>query len=129
MLAIIILSCVSYRASYVEINGTHYARGNIVLCTFDEDIPVFGKIIDIVAPAVGESLFILIPYFGYAFNRHYNCFEVHTGTNYYYSQNELADYHTLSLNKSFDHSLAHNTLVCVTFLINHDNTSLSTRVH
>lgn len=106
-----------FRASYADINGTHYANQDLVVCTFDEDIPIFGKIADIIIPPSGKCLFILIPYVGYTFCSHLNSYKVHhiTSTYLVYTQQELVDYHTLSLNKSFARSLAHNNYVCMKY--------------
>ena len=58
--------------SYVEITGTRYKQGNILVCSFDEEIPVFGKIVDIIITKFSDCLFILIPYIGINFHTHYN---------------------------------------------------------
>ena len=34
--------------SYVDITGTHYKQRNILVFSFDEEISVFGKIVDII---------------------------------------------------------------------------------
>ena len=38
---------VSNRVSYSEVLGTKYQKGVVVLVTFDGDIPIFGKLQDI----------------------------------------------------------------------------------
>ena len=88
--------------SYVEITGTRYKQGNILVCSFDEEIPVFGKIVDIIVTKFSDCLFISIPYIGINFHTHYNAFEVYADTTHYivYRQKDLKDYHPLPLSKS-----------------------------
>lgn len=98
-----------YRVSYAEISGTHYSKGMIVLCTFDEDVPIFGKILDIIVTASGECLFALIPCIGKVFCKHFNAYEVYINTmhHFIYRPKDLVDHHTLSLSKSFASSVSY----------------------
>lgn len=53
------------RVSFAEILGTRYSKGSVLLCTFDEDIPVFGKIIDMIAISPADDcFFVLCPLVG-----------------------------------------------------------------
>ena len=42
-----------------DITGTKYSKGSIVFCTIEDDIPVFGKIVDIIVILHDDCLFIL----------------------------------------------------------------------
>ena len=63
--------------SYAEVLGTKYQKDVAVLVTFDDDIPIFGRIKDIIVTASGEFLFVFVPYVGALFNYHYHSYEVH----------------------------------------------------
>lgn len=89
----------------------------MVFCTIDEDIPVFGKIIDIVVISHDDCVLVLRPYVGSNFCSHYNAYEVHPSHSQYliYKQKDLIDHHTLSMNKSFAPSLAYKNFVCLKY--------------
>ena len=67
------------RATCVSQNGH---QGNIFVCSSDEEIPVFGKIVYIIVTNFCDCLFILILHV-YWFHTHYNAFVVHTDTTHY----------------------------------------------
>lgn len=91
------------RVRYAVILGTKYALSYIVLCYHEEEMPVFGKIKDIVVTPAQECLFILTPFVATTFNTHFHAFEVSplTEETLIYHQRELADFHPLSTSKSF----------------------------
>ena len=66
-------------------------------------MPVFGKIHDIIIkPQLTDTLFVLQPYRASSFNYHYHSYEVSPVDDVLiYKQTELADYHPLSICKSF----------------------------
>lgn len=84
------------------INGTRYAVGYIVYYDDDES-PVFAKICDIVIlPNTTTSIFILSLFITQRFNEHYHAYEVSPTTNTVIChQNDLADYHPLSISRSY----------------------------
>ena len=84
----------------------------------NEDIPIFGKINDIIT-LFGKCMFVSVPYIGSIFCKHYNAYEVYPNTSHYVicQQKEFADYHLLSLSKSFSHSLSHKLFVCLKYNI------------
>lgn len=86
------------------IKGTKYAIGYMVICYYEDDVPVFGKIKDILLqPNKDNSLFILTPFTCTRFNRHFYSYEVvATEETLIYQQEELLDYHPLYLSKSFN---------------------------
>ena len=93
------------RVKYVVVQGTKYALGYILLCYIEEedDMPVFGKINDIIIkPQLKDTLFVLQPYRASSFNYHFHSYEVSPVDDVLiYKQTELADYHPLSICKSF----------------------------
>ena len=92
------------RVRSVTIQGTKYAIGYILFCYIEEDdMPVFGYIKDIIIKQeINNTLFILQPYRASTFNPHYYSYEVYPVSEHLiYLQKELADYHPLSLSKSF----------------------------
>ena len=45
-----------FRVSYAEFAGTRYSKGSVVFCTIDDDVPVFGKILDIVVLGTDDDI-------------------------------------------------------------------------
>ena len=89
---------------YTEVNGTKYAVGYIVYYDcIDDDLPVFAKIQDIVLlPNTSKSLFMLNLFKTLKYEEHYHAYVVLPTTDIQVcSQNELADYHPLSVSKAF----------------------------
>lgn len=98
LFCVLILSC---RVSYVEKYGTRYSKGNMVFCAITDDLPLFGKISDILVLPSGECLFSLVSYVGKYFSFAY---ELHQAAdNIIFNQKNLID---LSLCKSFSRSLS-----------------------
>ena len=90
--------------SYADINGTHYQKGCVVFVSIEDETPIFGYIQDIIV-VHGDCYFVLVPYIGHTFCSHFNAYEVDSPCQYNViisSQNDLIDYHLLTLNKSFD---------------------------
>jgi len=78
--------------------------GYIVYCDCpDDDLPVFAKIQDIVILTnTTRSLFILNPFKTLRYDEHYRAYVVSLTTDILVCcQNELADYHPLSISKAF----------------------------
>lgn len=108
-----------HRVSYVETFGTSYSKGNVVFCDIVDDIPMFGKIKEIVVLPSNDYLFVLTPYIGKYFNAHFNSYELYPTDCgcILYAQKELADHRILSINKSFSTSpyLSHKSFVCLKY--------------
>ena len=78
--------------------GTHYHHGDVVMCSFDEDIPVFALMKSFVITPTGECLFIAELLQTNNFNHHYHSWEVvRSNTIYIFKQVDLIDYHPLPL--------------------------------
>lgn len=103
--------------SYVEILGTKYQKGVVVLVTFDDEIPIFGRLEDIIVTSSGECLFVFVPYVGALFNRHFHSYEAHAVRNEYLvcHHKEFADFQPLSISHSFKLSLANKNFVCLKY--------------
>ena len=86
-----------------------------MVCTVVDDEPVFGKILDIVVTVSGDCLFVLEPYIVTTFNTHFNAYEVHPlETEYLVCRHkDFADYHVLSISKSFSRSHFDTNFVCL----------------
>ena len=93
----------NYRTTFAEINGTKYSIGTIVLAQFDEhEMPVFGKITNIVLTTTQDCLFIMSVYESTSFNTHFYSYEVEgTGNCLIKTQDEFADYHPLIMSKNY----------------------------
>ena len=90
------------RVRYAEICGTKYSTGNIVACYIEDDMPVFGQIMDIIVLPTSVCLFVLKPFVSTTFNTHYHAFEV-SAVDYvlFYQQHELLDFHPLYISKAY----------------------------
>ena len=77
----------------------------MVLIAIDEEIPVFGKVKDIIV-INRQCYFVLAPYVGYNFCTHFNAYEVEHRSSLYIicRQADLIDYHLLTISRSFDSS-------------------------
>ena len=104
--------------SYVNIYGTKYLKGSVLLCAFCDDDPLFGEVLDILATASGDCLFILTPFIVTTFNKHFNAYEVEPMRNDYLvcRQKDFADYHVLSISKSFNRALCIKNFVCMKYV-------------
>ena len=111
------LICHVYRVSYADINGTKYSKGNILLCTFDDGEPIFGRVLDIIVTQSKDCLFVLQPFIVVTFNQHYNAYEVVQLPNEYTicRHKDLLDHHVLCISKCFKHDLANKNFVCLKY--------------
>jgi len=77
--------------------------GYILCCLFDDGVPVFGRIEDIVSTPTG-TLFITSQYKTMAFNMHFHAYEINATNDelLILRQEELADYHPLHISKSYN---------------------------
>ena len=84
----------------MRIRGTLYSVGTVVLTKFIEDMPVFGRIVDIVLHESTKPLLVIDLLETMCFNKHFYAYEVKENTIrafYLCTQSDLADYHTLSI--------------------------------
>ena len=90
--------------THAEYNGTIYKIMDVIVYDFDNDVPVFGQIHDIVTDNLLQCLFVLVPYIGYEFNAHYNAYAVQKGFTQYIIcvQKDFLDHHVLSFSKPYD---------------------------
>ena len=87
---------------YAEINGTKYAKGYIVSCYIEDDVPVFGKISDIIIIRPSLCVLVVQPYLSTTFNRYFHAYQVSPSHDIlFYQQHELTDFHPLFLSKSY----------------------------
>ena len=80
----------------------------MILSSIEAEIPIFGRIIDIIVAVPGTYLFVLVPYVGDYFCKHLNAYEVQPNPSLYLicEQKHFVDYHWLALSRSFSHSLS-----------------------
>ena len=84
----------------MRIRGTLYRVGLVVLIKFSEDMPVFGRIVDIILHECTKPILVLEILETQCFNRHYFAYEViekNIRTFHLCTQSELTDHHTLSM--------------------------------
>ena len=88
-----------YRIRSATINGTTYPKKAVVVCAIEDNLPVFGKIEDLIVTPSHECLFVLSILTTYS-NRHFHCFEV-IGTSspelFVCRHRDLVDYHPLHI--------------------------------
>ncbi|XP_065884437.1 uncharacterized protein [Dysidea avara] len=111
------LTSLLQRVSYAEYNGTSYSKGTVVICTLCEDEPIFGKILDIIITESNTCLFIIEPLITNCFNKHYNSYEVNAlkHTHIICKHQDLADYHPLTMSKSFNQHLVDKSFITVKY--------------
>ena len=82
-----------------------------------DDVPIFGKIIDIIA--VPSFLFVLQPLIGDSFNTHFNSYDINMLDNDYKyiicNHDSLIDYHSLSTHKCFSNTLSSHFCICLKY--------------
>lgn len=102
------------RVSYADIDGTKYSNGDILVCTYCDHDPVFGKVLDVIITESNECLFVLEPFIVRAFSHHFNAYEVEQITNEYIvcRHKDFVDHHPLSISKSFNYSFCDKSFVC-----------------
>ena len=84
----------------MRICGTTYSIGAVVLTKFIEDMPIFGRIVDIVLHESMKPLLVIDLLETTCFNKHFYAYEVKEKiirAFYVCPQSDLADYHTLSI--------------------------------
>ena len=84
----------------MRIHGTLYSVGAVVLTKFIEDMPVFGRIVDIILHGSMKPLLAIDVLEATCFNKHFYAYEVkekNIREFYLCTQSDLADYHTLSI--------------------------------
>jgi len=111
------------RVSHATICGTRYTKETMIVHSFCNSIPVFGKITDIIVTQRGECLFALVPYVTITFNTHYNAYEVEPEQNYVIvcKQKDFVDYHPLTISKSFDKDLRTRNFIVMKHYVFHDS--------
>jgi len=115
--------CTLCRVSHATICGTKYAKEAMIIHSFCNSLPVFGKIMDIIVSQRGECLFALIPYVTTVFNTHYNAYEVEPMQNCVIvcQQKDFIDYHPLTISKSFDKNLSTTNFIIIKHYVFHDS--------
>lgn len=89
-----------YRVLSTTICGVTYVRGEIVVCAIEDDMPVFGKIVECIVTPRQECLFIIAPFITVCFRYHYLAFEVvPVQDTVVFNHEQLCDYHPLVCTK------------------------------
>lgn len=90
-----------------------------MFCSIEDEVPVFGKIMDILVWSMGKCIFVIIPYVGDNFFNHYNAYEVRPDNSNYIFQtpDNLADHRTLSLSTSFSQHLRNKAFVSLKYQV------------
>lgn len=89
-----------FRAKSCVIGGTKYTRDSIVVCTVQDDLPMFGKIIEFIITPHQDCYFILYPLITQTYNHHFHAYEVVIMDEpIVLSSKKLFDYHPLVCTK------------------------------
>ena len=89
-----------YRVLSTTICGMTYVIGEVVVCAIEDDMPVFGKIVEFIVTPRQECLFIISSFITVCFHYHYHAFKVvamQDTVGFHYE--ELCDYHPLVCTK------------------------------
>ena len=101
VLSIIVFAITLFcRTNWVVIRRSRYSTGDIVIIKFQNDMPVFGQIADIVLRTNEEPLLVTEILETIVFVRHFYAYEVcHTSDLHFFvcTQVDLADHHVLAL--------------------------------
>ena len=93
---VVVLSIFLIRVVSAVINGTTYRKGTVVVCGIEDDIPVFGRIMELIVTPHQECLFVICPLLTLAFQHHYHAYKVVlTDSSVVYDHVQLFDYHPL----------------------------------
>ena len=86
----------------------------ILLSIDEDDVPMFGRLLDVCITTSNDCLFVFTPYIVHTFNKHFHAYEVVSvhGKHLVCRQKDFADYHVLSISKSFRHALKDKNFVC-----------------
>ena len=100
----------------MKIDGSEYRKSSVVLCHFEQGMPVFGEVIDIIVTELQECLFVVHPLVADYFDRHFHAYHIvsynHHTLVYRYSQfHDHNVLHTNRIHSTVDHSL----YVCVKY--------------
>lgn len=88
------------RTKWTRIRGTLYSLGVVVIVMFESDMPVFGRIVDIILHTSLKPVLVTDVLETLCFNKHFYAYEVNEKINRTFhlcTQGGLADYHTLAL--------------------------------
>ena len=90
----------------------------VLVCHFEDGMPVFGEIKYIIVTHSTEVLFILLPLISVQLKRHFHTYKVLPVPSkvLIYHPHELADYHPLTTSKSHS-SVDHSTYVCMKYFV------------
>ena len=104
------------RVRSVKIDGSEYRKSTVVLSSFEEGLPVFAEVVDIIATPLQECLFIMHPLVADYFDRHFHAYHVityndHTLVSRYCQLHDHQVLHTNRIHSTVDHSL----YVCVKY--------------
>ena len=106
-----------YRVNWIEVNGVTYKPSCVVLICFNNDIPVFGRIVDIYA---FQNRFYLSTevYITCTFNQHYHAYEVTpTSTLHICEVATLQDYHPLWVYQSYNQHLLNTFFIPLKYYV------------
>ena len=97
------------RVRSVQIDGSVYRKAVVVLCHFEEEMPVFGEVVEVLVTPLRECLFVLHPLVSDYYDRHFHAYHVvpcnHRTLVYRHSQ--FPDHnilHTNRIHSTVDHS-------------------------
>ena len=95
----------------------------MIVHSFCNSLPVFGKIMDIIVTQRGECLFALVPHVTITFNADYNAYEVEPKQNCFIvcKQKDFVDCHPLTISKSFDKNLSTRNFIVMKHYAFHDS--------
>ena len=84
----------------MKIDGSEYRKSVVVLCHFEEGMPVFGEVIDIIVTPLQECLFIMHPLVADFFDRHFHAYHVvsYNHLTLVYRHSQLHDWQVLHTN-------------------------------
>lgn len=106
----------SHRVHSAKIDGVEYRKAAVVLCHFEDEMPIFGEIVNIIVTPLKECLLVIHPLVADYFDRHFRAYHVIPCKDriIVYCHFQLHDHqilHTNRIHSTVDHGL----YVCVKY--------------
>ena len=94
-----------YRLKAVEIKGIKYQQGSVVVLKVEQDIPQFGKLVEVILTPSKQYLFVILQLATLQYQHHYHAYEVCTTDEIAVCKcQDMYDYHPLELTVAYGSS-------------------------
>lgn len=81
--------------SSAVLNGITYRQGTVVICGMEDEVPMFGRITEIIVTPLQECMFVVTALMTIAFQHHYHAYEALPANTTVVHHRQLFDYYPL----------------------------------